>query len=646
MVDFGLQRDRGGTCYLAGVQTDRLTHALRDALADHEAGRHEEAERACARLRETAPRSFEVYHLSGALAYEQRRFADSVRLLSLARQLDPRSALCAMRLGMALIQVREWDRAEDCLKEAVRLGPGLPEAWEQLALCLKLRSRLTEAIACQRQAAARFPTQPQAWCNLGLSLATAGRPEEALACQDKALALDPAHGPARFGRAQALQHVHAVPEAIAEYRAVLAQAPNHHAARSCLLFALHYVDGAARDLWAEHQAYGRGFPAPPPVPFTHRRDPSRRLRVAFLSPDFRAHACAFFIAPLLRQLDPAAFEVILYHDHFQEDAVTAALRRIARVEGRTPGWRNFVNQSDAGVERLIRADAPDILVDLAGHTGMSCRLPVFARRVAPVQINYLGYPDTTGLAQMDYRFTDAVADPEPDADAWASERLVRFARTAWAYEPPADAPAPGERPPSATGAPLTFGSFNHPGKITDALLGVWAGILASVEGSRLFLKGPGVDRPRFVARLEAAGIARERTLLLPPLPSGPDHLRAYQQVDLALDAFPYNGTTTTCEALWMGVPVITLRGDRHSSRVGASLLTAIGRPEWIAATAEAYAGIAVGLARDPHRLAAARADLRPAVQRSALLAHAAQARCFGEALRECWESWCRSDPGA
>jgi predicted O-linked N-acetylglucosamine transferase (SPINDLY family) len=622
------------------VQADPFNLSLSGALADHRAGRWGAADQAYTRLRQMDPGHFEVHHLSGALAYQQRRFADAVQLLSRARELNPRSALCAMRLGLALMEVREWARAEERLKESVRLGPDVPEAWEHLALCLKLRGRLPEAIACQRQAAARFPSQPAAWCNLGLSLVTAGQPEEALACQARSLAIDPAYVPARFARAQALQHLNDVGGAIADYRSVLALQPNHHAARSCLLFALHYVDGPAGELWAEHQAYGRAFEAVPGGALPQQPDPQRRLRVALLSPDLRSHACAFFLAPLLRHLDAAAFEIVLYHDHFVEDAMTALLRRLARVAERPNAWRNFVNQTDAQVESLIRADAPDILVDLAGHTGMSCRLPALARRLAPVQINYLGYPDTTGLRQMDYRFTDAVADPEPEADRFASERLVRFSCTAWAYEPPADAPEPSGAPPSASGDPVTFGSFNHPGKITDAGLRIWAGILASVEGSRLFLKGPGVDRPDFIARLEAAGIPRARALLSRPLPAGPDHLRAYHRVDIALDAFPYNGTTTTCEALWMGVPVVTLAGDRHSSRVGASLLTAIGRPEWIARTASEYAAVAVGLARDRPRLAEARSGLRSAMQRSDLLAHSVQARRFGDALRQCWAAWC------
>ena len=301
-----------------------------------------------------------------------------------------------------------------------------------------------------------------------------------------------------------------------------------------------------------------------------------------------------------------------------------------------------MSQTDATVEATIRADALDVLIDLAGHTA-SNRLPMLARRVAPVQITYLGYPNTTGVRAIDYRFGDEITDPSGQADALATEKLVRFAPCAWTYAPSPVAP-PVAFPPCLAQGSITFGSFNNFAKVTDEMLHAWAQILARVPGSRLLLKASGlaeaaVNEP-LRRRLRAAGIADDRVELLSHTPDTASHLSLYARMDIALDTSPYNGTTTTCEALWMGVPGVTRQGDRHAARVGASLLTAIGHPEWIATTPEQYIETAATLASDPARLSAIRASLRAELSASDLLNHAAQARRFGVALRECWQDWC------
>jgi predicted O-linked N-acetylglucosamine transferase (SPINDLY family) len=370
------------------------------------------------------------------------------------------------------------------------------------------------------------------------------------------------------------------------------------------------------------------------------RDPERRLRIAILSPDLRMHACAFFLEPLLQHLDRKHFQLLLYLDYHREDDMSARLRALSDT------WRNFICQPDPVVEQTIRSDQPDVLIDLAGHSSSGARLPLYAHRMAPVQITYLGYPDTTGLPAMDYRFTDAIADPVGEADRFATERLVRFAPTAWAYLPPANAPEPGP-PPSLNGTPVMFGSFNNITKINAATVQLWAGLLRAVPDSRLLIKGffRGMDpavRDSFLKAFEAAGVSASRVKLVDRTGEIKDHLELYRQVDVALDTFPYHGTTTTCEALWMGVPVVTLRGDRHAARVGASLLTAVGHPEWIADDKAAYVRIASELASDPARLKTLRTELRDDMKRSPLLDHAGQAARFGAALRACWIAWCEN----
>ncbi|HEY9154532.1 MAG TPA: hypothetical protein VIM69_05340, partial [Opitutaceae bacterium] len=362
--------------------------------------------------------------------------------------------------------------------------------------------------------------------------------------------------------------------------------------------------------------------------FPNTRDPQKRLRIAFFSPDFREHSVAFFIEPLIQNLDRERFEIFLYHHHWYIDDVSRRLQRSAAQ------WRNFLGQTASSIEAQILKDAPDILVDLAGHSGFN-RIDALARRVAPVQINYLGYPNTSGVEAMDYRFTDAIADPPDQSASLHSEKLVYLAGTAWTYQPPEYAP-PVATPPNSRGQPFTFGSFNNLSKLSKATWRLWAEVLRVVPDSRLILKGIAANSAQLQQHATEAGIDLSRLVCLPGTCTAAEHLGCYEQIDVALDPFPYSGTTTTCEALWCGVPVISLRGDRHASRVGASLLTAVGHPEWIAADTDAYVRIASDLATRRDQLPEIRAGLRLQMNASPLLDFKGQAARFGEALRACW----------
>jgi predicted O-linked N-acetylglucosamine transferase (SPINDLY family) len=257
--------------------------------------------------------------------------------------------------------------------------------------------------------------------------------------------------------------------------------------------------------------------------------------------------------------------------------------------------------------------------------------------MAPIQATYLGYPNTTGLRAMDYRLTDPIADPPGVAERFHTEKLVRFASTAWAYAPPPDSPTPAR---ISGDDPVIFGSFNALAKLNEATLRLWREILEAVPGSRLLLKSASDALPGWSRHLVAAGFPADRVKLMAPSKSVAEHLAEYARIDVALDPFPYNGTTTTCEALWMGVPVVALAGDRHAARVGASLLTALGRTEWIASSATDYVRIAARLASDRGGRAGLRSELRNDMSRSPLLDHPAQAARFGDALRGMWRDWC------
>lgn len=616
----------------------KLQSLLQSAVAHHRAGRLVEAEGLYRQLRAVAPKHFDVLHLSGLVALQQGRSVDAVEWLTRAHAVDRKSSVCELRLAVALLASGRTPEAEVHLRHVVTAQPDNFEAWDKLAYCLKTQDRLADAVACHARVVALKPDYADGWCNYGLTLSLCGRSSEALQCHDRALAADPTNASARFARAQALQQLDRIADAVDEYGRVLAAQPQQHEARSYRLLALHNLDGISREtLWQEHVEYGRLLGVASAPAWTRSADPDRRLRLAILSPDLRMHSCAYFLLPLLEHLDRGAFELYLYHDHFREDAVTGRLRSLATV------WRNFVGQAGAAVEKVIRSDAPDILIDLAGHTGMTSRLPLFARRLAPVQVTYLGYPDTTGLREMDFRFTDGVADPEGDADRFATETLVRFAPTAWTYQPPPDAPDPGEAPCAKRGY-VTFGCFNSPSKITEAMLAQWRRLLEVVPGSRLRLKGQGFGeagtQARYAERFARVGLPADRIDLVERTADTRSHLTHYREIDIALDTFPYHGTTTTCEALWMGVPVVSLVGDRHAARVGLSLLSAVGRPEWAAPTPDDYVRIAADLARDPAALAREALGLRERVRQSPLGDHAGQARRFGDALRRCWKIAC------
>jgi len=336
---------------------------------------------------------------------------------SAAAESAARSLRHALRSGAAGGEAAGGGRQPIAASHGAR--PRHAEAWENWAYFLKTQDRLDEAIVAHEKVAALRPDYARGWYNFGLTLSLVGSGRRG-AGMSRAGVGGGAEVCLGFisGRGQALLEQHRVAESVAAYDAGLALDPGRHEARSHRLLALHGVEGLTPEqIFAEHVAYGRAVGQPPARTWPDAVEPHRRLRVAVLSPDLREHSCAYFIEPILRQLDRGAFELYLYHDHFREDATTARLRPLAAV------WRNFVGQPGDAVEAAIRVDAPDILIDLAGHTGLTSRLPLFARRLAPVQINYLGYPDTTGVPAMDYRFTDSVADPLGEADNLATEKL-------------------------------------------------------------------------------------------------------------------------------------------------------------------------------------------------------------------------------
>ena len=410
---------------------------------------------------------------------------------------------------------------------------------------------------------------------------------------------------------------------------------------SYALLLSHYATTSPEVLFDEHlrwaQQHATGFET---VAFVNVRERKRKLRVGYVSADFRdGHPLTYFIAPVLRAHDRHHFSVVCYSSVTNPDAGTQ------RIAAMVDEWRNIRGVSDEAAAAMIRADQIDVLVDLGGHCGGS-RLLAFAHKPAPIQVSWLGYPDTTGLVTMDYRLTDEIADPPGASERFHTEQLVRPAGGFLCYEPPVSDLAVSALP-AWFSAGVTFGSFQYPAKITADVIATWARILQRVPDSELLLHHcfsdyfdpRGAVRNRIESSFAAHGIAPGRLRFAGSLPLR-QHLELHAQVDIALDTFPYNGTTTTCESLWMGVPVVTLEGRTHAGRVGKSILTRVGLSDLVAADKGRYVELAIGLAGDLDRLARLRASLRPTMAESPLLDAHTFTRGVEREYRAMWAAWC------
>lgn len=515
-------------------------------------------------------------------------------------------------------------------EKIVRDDPRHHQAWNLLgAIALVLEDGNTAAPFFER-AAALQPTEAAYLSNCGEAYRRAGGLDDAEECCRAALEIDPRHASAHHNLALTLGALGDVEQAHAAFQAALAIRPDFMSARSNLLFLLcHHPGVEPATVLEEHRRWDELHARPIATTTTRpvvRGDSRRPLRIGYVSADLWRHAIAHFLEPLLAHHDPGAFEVFCYHNSRREDDVTHRLRACV------PHWRDVAGSNDEAVARQVVDDGIDILVDLSGHTAGN-RLCVFARKPAPVQVSYLGYLNTTGLQCMDFRITDVHADPPGASEAWHTERLLRMPHSQWCYRPPQDTPDINPLPASARGT-VTFGSLHNLKKINRSVIELWARLLERHPDSELLIAGlpAGATSGRLRERFAALGVEPARLQLIDKC-NFDEYWRLYHRIDIALDAFPYNGATTTCESLWMGVPVVTLAGRYAAARSGASLLTSAGHPELIAESPEQYVGIAAGLASDVQRLARLRASLRPVMQQSPLMDEAGHTRAFEALLR-------------
>jgi predicted O-linked N-acetylglucosamine transferase (SPINDLY family) len=509
------------------------------------------------------------------------------------------------------------DRAVRDLEKVLRSNPDHAIAARELGLLLNGLGRSSEALARLKRAAELSPTDAATNRAVASVARGLGQLEVAADAWRRIVALAPADASAQNELAVVLQEQAKLDDAVDHFRAALSIQPRSPQAHSNLLLCLNYHEAWSDDrLFAEHEAFGRlysGDESPPPV------DPGARdapPRIGYLSPDFFSHSVPLFILPVLSHHDRSRVHVTCYSDVRKADEVTALCR------GRADAWRETTQLNDDELARQILADRIDILVDLAGHT-LHNRLPMLARqRLAAVQATYLGYPNTTGLRTIDYRITDAIADPAGVSDALHTERLVRLPNSFFTVVDIAGTPDPIPLPAAKNGH-VTFAVATNFSKVRPPMLRLWARIVTAVPGSRLLLQSRSLaDPPTREATLQilaAAGLSADRVELRGWTDFEP-YLRMLGDVDIVLDTFPFNGHTTTYQALWMAAPVVTLCGPAaHRSRMGASILTNLDLAELIAHTEDDYVRIATGLATNLSRLGSLRSGLRERMRASPLM---------------------------
>lgn len=600
--------------------------------------RYEEAEAACREALRLKPELAEPWCNLGASLLKQGRVGEARECCEEALRRKPDSAEALNNFGNVLRAQNHLEEARGCFQRALGAAPDYFEAWLNLSGVLRELDLLEEATAACREAIRRRPDSAEAHNNLGNVLRSQGRLQEAQACFREAIRCQPDLPEPYVNLAGVFKDQGRLEEALAACRKAIELDPNSTSPFSNFFFYLHYGDVCPPEtIFEEHRRWGQRHRdlAASAAPHPNARTADRRLRVGYVSPDFRHHSVAFFVEPVVEAHDRSAVEVYCYSNVARPDAATQ------RFQAMADHWREIRGLTDPQAAELIREDRIDILVDLAGHTAGS-RLMVFARKPAPVQVTWCGYAATTGLVAIDYRLTDALVDPPGKTGHLHTEELVPLPVPFTCYRPPADAPEVSDLPALATGA-ITYGSFNFLAKVTPRMIAAWSLLLGEAPGAKLVLKSaPLVDestRKLVWERFRAHGIGPERVELLGPV-GHTEHLQAYHRIDIALDTFPYHGTTTTCEALWMGVPVVVLAGATHASRVGVSLLASVGLGDWVAQSVQDYVELAGRMAQDLDRLAALRAGLRDRVAHSPLTDAARFSRHLEAAYRRMWRRWC------
>jgi protein O-GlcNAc transferase len=614
-----------------------IQQALELAIQHHQAGRLHQAELLYRQILAQQPGHADALHMLGVIAHQMGHHDGAVDLIRQAIARQPNFPGALSNLGLALKDLGKFDEAIAAFRQAIGLRPNFGETYSNLGLALQAKGEIDAAIAAFRQAIFLKPGYAEAHYNLGIALKDKGQVDAAIAAYHLALALKP-YSPAAYSNlGTALKDQGQVGAAIAAYRQALILTPEDARIHSNLVYALCFQPTCdALALAEEQRRWNHQHADPLKVeiqPHTNERAPERRLRIGYVSPDFRDQSESFFTVPLLEHHDHGGFEIYCYSSVIRPDPITARLQKGADV------WRDVAGEKDASLAAIIRRDGIDILVDLTMHMAYN-RALLFARKPAPVQVCWLAYPGSSGLEMMDYRLTDAFMDPVDADTSCYTEQSIRLPDCWVVYDSLIDLPP---RPAEQSG-PITFGSLNNPGKLNDPLVLLWARVLQAVPGSRLLLQVlSGEHRQRIERMMESQGITPDRLQFVGKM-GRPQYLRCYDQIDIALDPLPYNGITTTCDALWMGVPVLTLAGQTAAGRAGKALLSTIGLGEWVTHTPDEFVQRAVELAADLPGLIELRRSLRARITASPLMDAPRFARHMEAAYRQMWRQWCAPAP--
>jgi predicted O-linked N-acetylglucosamine transferase (SPINDLY family) len=601
----------------------------------HQSGRNDEAIALFRRMIELEPDNADAHNNLGVALAAQWKLEEAAEAYRRAVLLRPGFAEAHNNLGSVLRDLGRLNEAIDSYRNAIALRADYFEALQNLGLALQQSDRLGEALAAFQTAVKLKPDDVRLLYNLGIAYNDAGDLDRAILCHRRALSFQPGSFDTLSGMARALKDAGMIDESLACYRRALSIQPDAPTA-SRMLFTMHYkADIEPGLILEEHRKWNDTYAKPLAAeirPHENDRDSQRRLRVGYVSADFHDHPVGRCLLPILRDHHREHFEVFCYAGGCQPDKVTAQMRRHA------DGWCDMSSLSDEQLARRVREDRIDILVDLAVHTAGN-RLLAFARKPAPVQVTWLGWPGTSGLDAMDYRLSDPYLDPPGENDAFYTEKTIRLPDSFWCYAPiEADVPA-GELPAFKNGH-ITFGCLNNFWKMNDRVVDIWASLMSVTPGSRLLLRTPqGGPRQRWIEKFRSRGVDPIRLEFGDRAPRQ-DYWKLYHRIDISLDTTPYGGHTTAMDSLWMGVPVVSLAGRLPVGRAGVTISSNIGLPELATHSPEEYVRVAARLAGDLPRLAELRKALRGQIAGSPLMDGAKFTLGLEQAFRSMWESWC------
>ncbi len=630
--------DDSATCFRRAAELDPNDgDALSNlGLALHAQGKFDEAIAVCRRALLLDPNNPNSHNTFGLGLHAQGRLEDAATCFRQALALRPDYPEAHNNLGNVFGDQGRPQEASACFRRALTLRPAFAGAYNNLGNALRAQGDLAQASACFQKALGIDPRSDVALNNLGVTCQMQGLPGRALRYFEKALAIRPDWPVTHINLGRVMQEFGDAETALECFRKAVELKPDYILAYHNLLMCMNYVSNvSAADIFAEHKRFGEIFEAPLRTrrkPHGNIPDPERRLRIGYVSADFYQHAVFQVFEPALAMHDRNAFEIYCYPNGTRHDEITE------RLKSHADAWRSLVGQSDERAAEQIRDDNIDILVDLSGHTAGN-RLMVFACKPAPVQVSAIGYVTTTGLTSIDYRITDGYADPPGQTDVYHTECLWRLPCVT-VYRPVAGSPPVGPLP-ALSGNYFSFACLNNLAKVTPETVSAWARILRVLPKTRLILGNAG-DRSvceRLLRGFARHGVGASQLVFKSKLPLL-EYLRLHDEIDLALDPFPYNGGASSCHSLWMGVPFVTLSGDRYMARVGTSMLANLGLTELIANKLDEYVSLACEFASDPARLAAIRASLRERMASSPLLDFTGFSHNLESAYRAMWRAWC------